>query len=58
MALIGNVIASFLAVAFIISAIVTPSPDMFNQTALALPMIGLYFLGVGVAYLFAKKTSA
>ena len=41
--------------AFIIAAIVTPSPDMFNQTALALPMIGLYFLGVGVAYLFAKK---
>src|SRR6266511_3114455 len=28
--------------AFIISAIVTPTPDMITQTALALPMIGLY----------------
>ncbi|HEX9407311.1 MAG TPA: twin-arginine translocase subunit TatC, partial [Thermoanaerobaculia bacterium] len=38
--------------AFIISAIVTPTPDMITQTALALPMIGLYFLGIAIAYLF------
>ncbi|HEX9491881.1 MAG TPA: twin-arginine translocase subunit TatC, partial [Thermoanaerobaculia bacterium] len=31
--------------AFIIAAIVTPTPDMVTQTALALPMIGLYALG-------------
>ncbi|MEO6260641.1 MAG: twin-arginine translocase subunit TatC [Thermoanaerobaculia bacterium] len=41
--------------AFIISAIVTPTPDMVTQTALALPMIALYLLGVGVAYLFGKR---
>lgn len=41
--------------AFIVAAIVTPSPDWVNQTALALPMIALYFIGVGVAYVFAKK---
>ena len=28
---------------------------MVNQTALALPMIGLYGLGVLVAFLFGKK---
>jgi sec-independent protein translocase protein TatC len=40
--------------AFVVSAFVTPSPDMVNQTALALPMIGLYLLGVGVAWLFGR----
>ena len=43
---------------FIISAIVTPSPDPVNQTALAAPMIALYFIGVGIAYAFGKKTEA
>ncbi len=41
---------------FILAAIVTPTPDMVTQTALAVPMIVLYFIGVGVAYAFAKKT--
>jgi sec-independent protein translocase protein TatC len=45
-----------IVIAFIVAAIVTPSPDMVNQTALALPMIGLYFLGVAIAYIFGKKT--
>ena len=40
---------------FIIAAILTPSPDMVNQSLLALPMIALYFLGVGVAFLFGKR---
>ena len=39
---------------FIISAIVTPTPDMITQSALAIPMILLYLLGVGVAFLFGK----
>jgi Sec-independent protein secretion pathway component TatC len=29
-----------------------------NQSALAIPMILLYFIGVGVAYMFAKKPAA
>src|SRR5206468_9320597 len=41
--------------AFIIAAVVTPTPDMVTQTALALPMIGLYLLGRAVAYVFRKK---
>ncbi|HEY2093695.1 MAG TPA: twin-arginine translocase subunit TatC [Thermoanaerobaculia bacterium] len=43
---------------FIIAAIVTPTPDMVTQTALAVPMIALYFLGVAVAFLFGKKHDA
>jgi sec-independent protein translocase protein TatC len=39
---------------FVIAAIVTPTPDMVTQAALAVPMILLYLIGVGVAYLFAK----
>ncbi|MFP5247232.1 MAG: twin-arginine translocase subunit TatC [Thermoanaerobaculia bacterium] len=41
--------------AFVISAIVTPTPDMVTQAALAVPMILLYLIGVGVAFLFGKK---
>ena len=44
-------------ISFIIAAVVTPTPDMVTQTALALPMIGLYFLGVAIAYLFGKKVT-
>jgi sec-independent protein translocase protein TatC len=41
--------------AFIISAVITPTPDVVTQTALAAPMIGLYLLGVLVAWLFGRK---
>lgn len=40
--------------AFVLSAVITPSGDMVTQTALAVPMLGLYFLGVLVAWLFGK----
>lgn len=40
---------------FVIAAVVTPTPDMVTQAALAVPMILLYLLGVGVAFLFGKK---
>jgi sec-independent protein translocase protein TatC len=41
--------------AFVIAAVVTPTPDMVTQSALAIPMILLYLIGVGVAYVFGKK---
>jgi sec-independent protein translocase protein TatC len=44
-----------IVLAFVIAAIVTPSPDMVNQSFLALPMILLYLLGIGIAWIFAKK---
>lgn len=43
--------------AFIISAVVTPTPDMVTQTALALPIIALYLLGIGIAFVFGKKVT-
>lgn len=43
-----------IVLSFVVSAIVTPTPDMVTQAALAVPMILLYLIGVGVAYLFAK----
>jgi sec-independent protein translocase protein TatC len=44
---------AFLA-AFVISAIITPSGDMVTQTILALPIVGLYLLGVLVAWVFGR----
>lgn len=41
-------------VAFIIGAILTP-PDVFSQTALAVPFIILYEVGIVIARLFGKK---
>ncbi len=41
--------------AFVIAAVVTPTPDMVTQAALAIPMILLYLIGVAVAFLFGKK---
>jgi sec-independent protein translocase protein TatC len=41
-------------IAFIVAAVVTPTPDAVTQTALALPMLGLYLIGVAVAWLFGK----
>ncbi len=43
---------------FIVAAVVTPTPDMVTQAALAIPMILLYLIGVGVAFLFGKKHEA
>jgi sec-independent protein translocase protein TatC len=40
---------------FIVAAVVTPTPDMVTQAALAIPMILLYLIGVGVAFVFGKK---
>ena len=36
---------------FIIAAVVTPSGDPYNQTVLALPMIGLYIISIFIAWL-------
>lgn len=37
---------------FIIAALITPTPDMVTQAALAVPMILLYLIGIGISYLF------
>lgn len=40
---------------FVIAAVITPTPDMITQSALAIPMIVLYLLGIGISVLFGKK---
>ena len=66
LARIGLVTAGFLMrhfkwavlLSFIVAAVVTPTPDVVTQSLLALPMIALYLLGVGVAFLFGKSRTA
>jgi sec-independent protein translocase protein TatC len=40
---------------FIIAAVITPSTDIPDMLVVALPMLGLYVFGIGVAFLFGKK---
>ena len=40
---------------FIIAAVLTPTPDVFNQTLMAGPLIVLYELGIISARLFGKR---
>jgi sec-independent protein translocase protein TatC len=66
LARMGVVTARFLArqfkyailVIFIVAAVITPSGDMFTQTAMAAPMIALYILSIGLAWMFGKKRRA
>jgi sec-independent protein translocase protein TatC len=43
---------------FIVAAVLTPSPDVASQLLLAGPLLLLYGLSIGVAYLFGKKPTA
>src|SRR3954447_22747962 len=69
LALVGVITPRFLmrfwrhavVVIFIIAAIITPTPDAVNLCIVALPAIGLYFLGVAAAFLavrFRKQRQA
>src|SRR3989442_507758 len=42
-------------IAFIVAAVITPTTDIPNMMMMAVPMVGLYMLGVVVAYVFGKK---
>ena len=39
---------------FILAAIITPTPDYVNLCIFALPAVGLYFLGVGAAFMAVR----
>jgi sec-independent protein translocase protein TatC len=41
--------------AFVASAVITPSGDPVNQTIVAIPIIVLYLVGVGISFLFKKR---
>jgi Sec-independent protein secretion pathway component TatC len=42
-------------IAFIAGAILTPSPDPWNQTLLAAPMLAMYVLSIGLAWVAAPR---
>jgi len=39
---------------FIIAAVLTPTPDVINQSLLAVPMLLLYILSIGIAYVWRR----
>jgi sec-independent protein translocase protein TatC len=39
----------------ILAAVITPTPDVFNLMLFAVPMVGLYFVGVFAAYLLQLR---
>jgi sec-independent protein translocase protein TatC len=39
----------------ILAAVITPTPDVFNLTMFAVPMILLYFMGVFASYLLVMR---
>ena len=43
-----------IVVIFILAAMLTPTPDIINQSLLAVPMLLLYVLSIGVAYVWRK----
>lgn len=42
-------------IAFIVASILTPTPDAFNQTLMAVPMIVLYEVGILVSRIFIRQ---
>ena len=42
----------------IAAAVLTPSPDPWNQAVFAAPMIGLYVISIGIAWLVAPRRPA
>lgn len=63
LARLGLVTAGFLArhikyailIIFVIAAVATPSPDPVSQTVVAAPMIVLYLLSIGIAWIFQRR---
>lgn len=46
-----------LVVIFVIAAMLTPTPDVINQSLLAVPMMLLYVLSIGIAYIWRRPES-
>jgi len=42
-------------VIFVVAAVLTPSPDPWNQALFAVPMIGLYLISIGIAWIVGPK---
>ncbi len=46
----------FILVAFTVGAIITP-PDTTSQLVMSIPLCALYFVSIGLAFLFGKRPS-
>jgi sec-independent protein translocase protein TatC len=44
-----------IVIIFIVAAVLTPGPDVASQLMMATPLLVLYILSIGIAYLFGKK---
>ena len=44
-----------IVIIFIVAAIVTPTPDPLTQSLVAGPLLGLYVLGIGLAWVVQPK---
>lgn len=44
-----------IVLAFVAGAVLTPTPDVFNQTLMAVPIILLYEVGIHLSVFFAKR---
>jgi len=44
-------------VIFIAAAVITPSTDPFNMAVVAVPLMLLYWIGIVLSYLFARRTT-
>jgi Sec-independent protein secretion pathway component TatC len=42
-------------IGFAAAAVLTPSPDPWNQTLFAIPMIALYIISIGIAWIVAPR---
>lgn len=52
--LLSNVRYAILII-FILAAVITPTPDVFNMILFAAPMILLFYVGIGASYLLVLK---
>lgn len=48
----------FIVIAFILAAILTPTPDVFSQLMLAVPMVGFYEISILMAKLLYPKSTS
>ena len=42
-------------ITFVVAAVLTPSPDPWNQTVFAAPMIAMYLISIGIAWLVGAR---
>ena len=55
----GFVLAAVFALAvFVVAALITPGADPLSQVLVAVPMMGLYILSIGIAWVFRKRKVA